>query len=106
MSAPLPQWTKTRSVGGIRTIIAGVAPVVVRCGHRADCRFLRIPAWQRKSPRHGTVEAGDLVELAPGTEIRNGSIEWDNGNMEKPVGEECWRSPSDLVDAVSLSKGS
>jgi hypothetical protein len=21
--------------------------------------------------------------------------------MEKPVGEECWRSPSDLVDAVS-----
>ena len=30
---------------------------------RADCLFLRIPAWQRKSPCHGTVEADDLVEL-------------------------------------------
>ena len=30
---------------------------------RADCLFLRIPAWQRKSPRHGTVEADDPVEL-------------------------------------------
>jgi len=52
---------------------------------RADCLFLRIPAWQRKSPRHGTVEADDLVELP---QARKSEMDPSNGTTA------IWKSRS------------